>query len=111
MKDWNGTILGPPHTVHENRIYALTLHCAASYPDQPPLVKFESKIQLPCVDSRGIVDLTRLPALSPWKREYGLETVLVSIWRDMASPVNKKTPQPAEGSEFPPLDLSSLARR
>ncbi|KAJ3348619.1 E2 ubiquitin-conjugating protein mms2, partial [Allomyces javanicus] len=26
MSDWNGTILGPPHSVHENRIYSLTLH-------------------------------------------------------------------------------------
>lgn len=27
------------------------------------------------------VDLTRLPSLSPWKRDYTLEHVLVSIWR------------------------------
>ncbi|GHJ83803.1 hypothetical protein NliqN6_0205 [Naganishia liquefaciens] len=111
MKEWNGTILGPPHTVHENRIYSLTIYCPNAYPNGPPLVKFESKINLPCVDSRGVVDISRLPALHPWKRDYTLEHVLVSIWRDMASPMNKKTPQPAEGTEFPPLDLATLAQR
>lgn len=30
---------------------------------------------------------------------------------DMASPSNRKQPQPAEGSEFPPLDLAQLAKQ
>jgi ubiquitin-conjugating enzyme E2 variant len=84
MKEWNGTILGPPHvcytllsyreastkdllskltsssritsqTAHENRIYSLTLLADATYPDAPPLVRFESKVNLTCVDGRGIV--------------------------------------------------------
>lgn len=78
MKEWNGTILGPPHvsayvaatqpvaaltlrspfcdqTAHENRIYSLTLLADATYPDAPPLVKFESKVNLTCVDGRGLV--------------------------------------------------------
>jgi ubiquitin-conjugating enzyme E2 variant len=47
--------------VHENRIYALSLHCGPTYPDAPPLVKFESKINLPCVDStKGIVSDPRV---------------------------------------------------
>ncbi|CAG8595706.1 4671_t:CDS:2, partial [Gigaspora rosea] len=36
MSDWNGTIIGPGHTVHENRIYSLKLHCDENYPDSPP---------------------------------------------------------------------------
>lgn len=30
--------------------------------------------------------------------------------REMASPTNRKAPQPAEGTEFPPMNLSSLVR-
>ncbi|KAK6335576.1 E2 ubiquitin-conjugating protein mms2, variant 2 [Orbilia brochopaga] len=58
MSDWNGTILGPPHSVHENRIYSLKLKCGENYPDAPPSVQFISRINLPCVDqTNGFVRL------------------------------------------------------
>lgn len=47
----------------------------------------------------------------PFSHINSLSSPLVPFDSDMASPVNKKTPQPAEGTEFPPLDLTSLARR
>lgn len=70
MSDWNGTILGPPHvglsqhnmrphadllaqSVHENRIYSVSIHCGPNYPDQPPEIKFTSKINLPCVNAQN----------------------------------------------------------
>ncbi|KZF22312.1 UBC-like protein [Xylona heveae TC161] len=101
MSDWNGTILGPPHSVHENRIYSLSLHCGENYPDVPPDVTFVSKINLPCVDPRnGKVDPTKLQCLSQWKRDYTMETILSELRRSMASPANKKLPQPPEGSTW-----------
>ncbi len=105
MYEWNGTILGPPHSAFENRIFSLSIYCGDNYPgrsvltctwfykskvnqfhhpyttiswnqegrllshvglsdadveqqtDQPPIVKFESRITLPCVDARGLVSL------------------------------------------------------
>lgn len=30
---------------------------------------------------------------------------------EMASPSNRKTAQPPEGSEFPPLDIAAVARQ
>jgi len=30
---------------------------------------------------------------------------------DMASPVNRKSPQPPEGSEYPPMDLETVAKQ
>ncbi|KAG7006656.1 hypothetical protein G7Y79_00013g034280 [Physcia stellaris] len=118
MSNWNGTILGPPHSVHENRIYSLNIHCGDSYPDVPPLVQFNSKINLPCVDPRtGKVDPSRLPCLYQWKRENTMETILIELRRCahsngclnskltlsdrfMALPQHKKLPQPPEGSTF-----------
>ena len=49
MRTWNGTILGPHGTAHENRIYSLKLFCDQHYPEQPPLVKFTSRIDMSCV--------------------------------------------------------------
>ena len=40
---------------HENRIYNLEIYCGSGYPDEPPAVKFVSKINLPGVQSNGRV--------------------------------------------------------
>ena len=37
-------------SVHENRIYSLSIVCDASYPDQPPVITFLTRINLPCVN-------------------------------------------------------------
>ncbi|KAK3066266.1 E2 ubiquitin-conjugating protein mms2 [Teratosphaeriaceae sp. CCFEE 6253] len=101
MTNWNGTILGPPHSVHENRIYSLKIHCGSDYPDKPPEVTFISKVNLPCVDGRnGRVDLSRMPAIATWKRDFTMETILIEVRRFMAAPANKKIPQPPEGTNF-----------
>ena len=105
MQDWNGTIIGPGNTVHENRIYSLKIQCGMKYPDQPPTVSFLSKINLPCVNkTTGKVE--KLACLDNWKRNYTLETLLAELRkflvliREMAQPSNKKLAQPAEGTFF-----------
>ncbi|EKD15975.1 hypothetical protein LZ554_005309 [Drepanopeziza brunnea f. sp. 'monogermtubi'] len=101
MSNWNGTILGPPHSVHENRIYGLTMHCGPDYPDKPPTIQFTNQINLPCVSTRdGKVDPAKLPCLATWDRKMTMETVLIELRRFMAHPANKKLPQPAEGSTY-----------
>jgi len=101
MSNWNGTIIGPGHTVHENRIYSLKIHCGESYPDKPPTIQFLSRVNLPFVSQiTGAVDPTKLPVLAEWNRSKSLETVLVEIRREMASFSNRKLPQPPEGSMF-----------
>jgi ubiquitin-conjugating enzyme E2 variant len=98
MSHWTGTIIGPPGTVHENRIYTLRIYCGPQYPDQPPQLWFRSKINLSCVDQRdGRVDSGRFGVLGAWRRQYTLETVLTELRREMASSSNKKLPQPPEG--------------
>ncbi|KAF7118196.1 hypothetical protein CNMCM5793_007597 [Aspergillus hiratsukae] len=82
MSNWNGTILGPPHSVHENRIYSVQIHCGPDYPDNPPTIQFISRVNIPCVDQRtGKVDPAKLPCLAQWKREYTMETILLEIRR------------------------------
>jgi ubiquitin-conjugating enzyme E2 variant len=50
LSEWNANILGPAGGVHEGRIYFLHVSTGASYPSQPPVVRFVSKINLPCVN-------------------------------------------------------------
>ncbi|KAF5332283.1 hypothetical protein D9611_008088 [Ephemerocybe angulata] len=101
MSNWNGTIIGPGHTVHENRIYSLKITCGNSYPDTPPEVQFLSRVNLPFVNSaNGKVDPSKLPVLAQWSRAYSIESVLVEIRKEMASFNNRKLPQPPEGSMF-----------
>lgn len=101
MTHWNGTILGPPHSSHENRIYSVVIECGAEYPDRPPKVRFISRINLPCVDpSTGEVRPEAFHALRDWKRSSNMETLLQDLRKEMASSANKKLPQPPEGSTF-----------
>ncbi|KAI0339363.1 UBC-like protein [Trametopsis cervina] len=101
MSHWNGTIIGPGHTVHENRIYSLKITCGENYPEQPPNVQFISRVNLPFVSQvDGKVENTKLPCLSNWNRNHSIETILVEIRREMASFNNRKLPQPQEGSVF-----------
>ncbi|ATZ46237.1 Bcmms2 [Botrytis cinerea B05.10] len=100
MSNWNGTILGPPHSVHENRIYSLTMHCGENYPDVPPTIKFTNKINLPGVQDDGKVDPSKFACLANWQRHNTMETALTELRRYMASPTNKKLPQPQEGSTY-----------
>ncbi|KAJ6552740.1 UBC-like protein [Mycena capillaripes] len=101
MSHWNGTIIGPGHTVHENRIYSVKITCGDNYPDSPPTVQFLSRVNLPFVSAtNGNVDPSRLPVLAGWSRASSLEHVLVEIRKEMASPNNRKLPQPPEGSMF-----------
>lgn len=100
MTNWNGTILGPPHLTHENRIYSLNIVCGEEYPDKPPTLTFVLKINLPCVDATGHVVAAEFDTLKNWKRTYTMETVLLELRKSMASPANKKLAQPAEGTTY-----------
>uniref|UniRef100_A0A7S3R2W0 UBC core domain-containing protein n=1 Tax=Dunaliella tertiolecta TaxID=3047 RepID=A0A7S3R2W0_DUNTE len=101
MKSWTGTIIGPPGTAHDGRIYTLRIQCGNNYPDQAPLLWFRSKINLACVDQRdGRVDPSKFPLLGQWRREHTLETVLTELRREMASAMNKRLQQPPEGLTY-----------
>ncbi|KAL0637508.1 E2 ubiquitin-conjugating protein mms2 [Maublancomyces gigas] len=101
MSNWNATILGPPHSNHENRIYSLKIHCGNSYPDEPPIVHFISRINLPGVDAQnGRVELAKLQRVSNWNRDFTMERILVALREHMAHPNHRKLHQPPENNTY-----------
>ena len=99
LTHWNGTIFGPPGTAFENRIYSISIMCGDKYPDKCPVVVFNTKINVGCVDSRGNVSLQWGP-LGAWRREYTIETILEALRREMISAANRKLAQPVEGTSY-----------
>ncbi|XP_038067372.1 ubiquitin-conjugating enzyme E2 variant 2-like [Patiria miniata] len=95
---WNGTILGPPQTHFEDRIYTLKLKCDNHYPVKAPTVRFVTRINLPHVNDRdGTLEKT-FPMLQQWKMTYTIKELLSGIRSWMAR--NNKVRQPPEGATF-----------
>ena len=101
LSEWNCTILGPPGSVHESRLYELRVSCGPNYPDSAPTCRFLSKININCVNtSTGQVNASMVPALANWNRNLGIEQVLQSIRSEMINGNNRRAQQPPEGSYF-----------
>ena len=95
MRSWTGTIIGPPNvccinthnwihtlhllyyaqtwgltafflqTVHEGRIYQLKLFCDTDYPDKAPTVRFQTRINMTCVNKETGLVLIHLFSFVP----------------------------------------------
>ena len=97
--NWNGTILGPQGTNFDNRIYCISIVTGEDYPSNPPVLKFQSKINLPFVNqNNGAVDPSKFSMFKNWNKSYTLEKVLIGIKNEMIN--NKKLPQPADGDMY-----------
>lgn len=96
--NWNGTIIGPPNTNFDNRIYMLTITCGDNYPAEAPVFKFNSKINIPCVNQANGSVTNKFKMFSPWNSSYTLETLLIGLKNEMIA--NKKLAQPADGEMY-----------
>ncbi|THU52546.1 hypothetical protein C4D60_Mb10t05100 [Musa balbisiana] len=112
MCSWTGTIIGPQNTVHEGRIYQLKLFCDKDYPDKPPAVRFQTRINMTCVNQEtGMVEPGLFPMLANWQREYTMEDILMTLKKEMSAPQNRKLHQPPEGSDDQRMEQKDLAQR
>ncbi|CAL9168719.1 unnamed protein product [Musa acuminata subsp. burmannicoides] len=112
MRSWTGTIIGPHNTVHEGRIYQLKLFCDEDYPDKPPTVRFQTRINMTCINQEtGVVEPGLFPMLANWQREYTMEDILRSLKKEMSAPQNRKLNQPPEGNADQRMEQKDLVPR
>ena len=100
MSHWTGTIIGPPGTAFDCRIYTLEIECGARYPEEAPRVRFLTSVVMSGVDSKGGIDYGTFHPVRKWTNKSTLESLLTDIRREMAAPHNRKLAQPPEGTTY-----------
>jgi ubiquitin-conjugating enzyme E2 variant len=96
---WNGTIVGPPSTNFDNRIFFLNIECGPNYPMTAPVVRFTSKINLPSVNqTNGLIETSKFHLFRNWQKETTMEKILIALKQEMIA--NKSSKQPADGDFF-----------
>merc|ERR1712107_642108 len=96
LSTWTGTIFGPLGTTCENRIYSLSIICGETYPDTPPIVKFNTQVSM-----KGVVgpDGTVVASWGPfgrWNRNHTIQSIFDSLRKEMSSGTHRRSPQPPE---------------
>lgn len=97
LNTWKGMIIGPEHTTFARRIYSLTIYCGDKYPNEPPKVKFITKINHPWVSSMGEV---KCPILSRWQQTYTIKTILMEFRKNMSNRDTQNLKQPSENATY-----------
>ncbi|KAL4234092.1 Ubiquitin-conjugating enzyme E2 variant 1 [Mactra antiquata] len=98
---WQCTVIGPPKTAFENRIYNVMVECGENYPEERPTVRFKTRVRMTCVNENGEVLHRHLDELKHWHSRSSLKNLLSGIRRAMTAKENNKLSQPADGLTFP----------
>ncbi len=81
-------------------MYSLRIEIPDNYPNEPPIVKFLTRINLTGVDKNGEVDRKHFTSLTRWQRNYSIKHVLQDIRKTMTQKENIKLSQPTEGLSY-----------
>jgi len=92
-------VMNEYQTAYEGKIFQLKLFCGKEYPESPPTVRFQTRINMACVNPEtGVVEPSLFPMLTNWRREYTMEDILVKLKKEMMTSHNRKLAQPPEGN-------------
>lgn len=94
---WNGSIFAAAGGSHDVRLWSLVLEAGSDYPQQPPRVRFTSRINMDAVDSTGTVDPRKVPYLASWTPDKTLYGTLEALKQQI---VRAPRTQPPEGASY-----------
>eukprot|EP00461_Guttulinopsis_vulgaris_P001426 UN01426 len=83
---WQGMIIGIQNERCGDVLYRFVVKVPEAYPEVPPIVRFVTKIALPCVDNRGFVNVSKIPNFA-WNPHYNIADVLVALRNAMKDKV------------------------
>jgi ubiquitin-conjugating enzyme E2 A len=95
--EWSAVLTGPVETMWEGGIFQLSLSFSEEYPNQPPRVKFLTKVLHPNIYVDGNICLDILRA--QWSPGYDVRALLVSIQSLLCDP-NPASPANLEAAEL-----------
>lgn len=81
---WEATIIGPTETPYEGGIFKLNIKFPDSYPFNPPILKFTTRIFHPNISENGDICLDILKY--KWSPAYSLIQVLLSLSSLLSDP-------------------------
>lgn len=77
----------------------MSIKCDDYYPSRPPTIKFNSKVNIPCVNqNNGTVEANKFHMFKNWNPAYTMEKILIGLKNEMVQ--NKKLAQPADGDMY-----------
>ena len=97
IMNWEGVIIGPSGTPWEGATLKLKLNFKETYPNEPPSVKFITKVYHPNVYGDGRICLDILQ--TNWAAAYDVSTILLSIQSLLTDP-NPNSPANYEASRL-----------
>jgi len=82
------------------RVLELSIEVGARYPEEPPALRFRSRVNLPFVRGDGRVDLKALGVAQAWKRHNSIEDAMNAVYHAIMRPECRRLPQPPDGARY-----------
>jgi ubiquitin-conjugating enzyme E2 D len=84
ISKWQATIMGPKGTPYESGVFKLGITFTNTFPFNPPVVKFETKVYHPNINKNGDICLDILK--DQWSPALSISKVLLSICSLLTDP-------------------------
>eukprot|EP01028_Stygiella_incarcerata_P010240 TRINITY_DN51_c0_g1_i1.p1 TRINITY_DN51_c0_g1~~TRINITY_DN51_c0_g1_i1.p1 ORF type:complete len:154 (-),score=44.32 TRINITY_DN51_c0_g1_i1:168-629(-) len=105
---WKAQINGPENSIWEGGVFKLEMKFSEEYPDEPPKVKFLTKMFHPNIYENGDICVDMLQ--KGWVATYGVENILVSLQSLLTDP-NTSSPANHEAANLYDNDRKKYENR
>ena len=96
---WRCMLIGPQNSTLGQNIYIVEIICPEQYPFHPPFVRFQTRINMECVNQvTGVVDPKKVEILKNWTKRNRIQHICCRL-RDLMLAA-AKLPQPPVGSTY-----------